>query len=210
MTDTTDDSVAEAEAALEAKVRTIDEQETALKAEAETAGKALMSAIITYVEAVKKHHGFTRWREGFDQGWAASREYLREEVKKSFEKELRANVGTGSLGIGDMGHQMGGGVSAHTDANMGMMTWVPAAPAPPPTMPTANELVLQFIHENPGRRGVEIAAHFHEYVFRLPERTVRTALHRLKMMRPAKIKIVDGRWYAAEAAPADPQLSLKE
>ncbi len=62
---------------------------------------------------------------------------------------------------------------------------------------TAADSVLNFITKFPGKRGVEIAQALSNA---LPERTVRTALHRLKNK---KIKVVNGGWYTIEAAPAD-------
>jgi hypothetical protein len=70
---------------------------------------------------------------------------------------------------------------------------------------TGMERVHLFIIAHPGLRGVEIADAFAKSSAPLPERTVRTALHRLK---PGRVRIVDGRWYDAKSAPADPQPQL--
>jgi hypothetical protein len=83
-----------------------------------------------------------------------------------------------------------------------------AAPTPPaaparkmPTkldQPTAKELVLQVITERPGLRGVDIVKELNKGVTPVAERSVRTALHRLKRAR--KIKVLRSGWYTVEAA----------
>jgi len=172
---------------------TLDEREAVYKAEYEAAGQAMMSALMAYVAAIQKHHGFVEWRSGFKSGWKASREYHEEQIKKSFESELKASAGVaGPSGVG-----MLAGVEFMEPYPL------PSAlpPSPPPLTPTANELVHQFVAENPGKRGVEIADNFSKTVWRLPERTVRTALHRLK--KAEKILVLEGRWYTPENIPAD-------
>jgi hypothetical protein len=229
MSDTPNDSTGTETTEPGKTVPTLEEVRASLKAEVETTGKALMAAIVAYTEAVKKDHGFEQWMNGFDLGWKTSREHFRQEFEKSFETVRQANTvgltgsttvnlsgaGAGTLsgvaGVGLAAGQMHG-VGGVLDINMGgTPTWVSGPPSPPPLTPTANDLVHQFIYENPGKRGIEIANSFKQAVFRLPERTVRTALHRLKTATPPKIKIVDGRWYPTEATSAEPQqLALGE
>lgn len=80
-----------------------------------------------------------------------------------------------------------------------------ATQTPPPSMETgqlkltANEIVLQIIRNNPGLLGIEIIGRAQKLQEPLKERTVRTALHRLK---DDKIENRDRRWYpiAVEAS----------
>lgn len=60
------------------------------------------------------------------------------------------------------------------------------------TNSNAQDEVLSYIQTHPGLRGVEIADAFDDR----PERTIRTALHRLKKTTPPKIQIVEGKWFA--------------
>jgi hypothetical protein len=164
---------------------TLDEREAQYKAAMETAGEEFTAAFMKYVGAVRTHHGLVEWRSGFDAGWDASRAYMEEkmeEMKKSFKTDLQS----GRFDVPAQFLEFG-------TPNFGQPV------SPPMTMPTANDLVHQFIHENPGKRGVEIANNFEKHIFRLPERTVRTALHRLK--KAGKIVVVDGFWYEPDAAP---------
>lgn len=78
----------------------------------------------------------------------------------------------------------------------------PPAPAqPPPTNstimnerpPTAAEIVLEIIRHEPGLRGVEIVEKTGAMSEPLLERTVRTALYRLK--NASKIRSDNERWY---------------
>lgn len=78
----------------------------------------------------------------------------------------------------------------------------PQSPPPPPTMiapdrKPAKELVLQILTANPnGMRGVEIVQAVQKIDSTIPERTVRTALHRLKT-EDEQITNVDGLWHLA-------------
>jgi hypothetical protein len=190
MIDSPNDSGDEAET-------TFQEQVAQAKGEADAAGKAFMAAVATYVEAVKQHYGMVRWSEGFGDGWDAAQEQFKS-IQKKFEMEIKTSTSGGTRFYP---------VTVNTPTILGS---IGTHQASPPQTPTANELVLQFVTENPGRRGVEIANNFAKHAFRLRERTVRTALHRLKTAEPPKIKIVDGRWYAADAAPADPLFAAME
>jgi hypothetical protein len=68
-----------------------------------------------------------------------------------------------------------------------------ASPLEDASEQTANDRVLLSITAHPGRRGVDIANEFSRAPQPLPERTVRTALHRLKNAK--KIMPVAGLWY---------------
>jgi hypothetical protein len=86
----------------------------------------------------------------------------------------------------------------------------PEPPTPPPQPKQAalsfsfddrasnNDIVLRAIANAPGLRGVELVGMMDNTTFTIPERTVRTCLHRLKKL--GKIMSVDGRWYTKEAA----------
>jgi hypothetical protein len=85
-------------------------------------------------------------------------------------------------------------------------TFAPDQNQTPPGMeagavkPTASEVVLQIIRNNPGLLGVEIigrAQKMHDY---MKERTVRTALHRLK--EDEKIANREKRWFLVEGSAA--------
>jgi hypothetical protein len=96
------------------------------------------------------------------------------------------------------------------EANRFVYTEMPPVPVTesPPAPPSNMDMVLEVVIKHPGLRGVEIVQQLEKNLNAVPERSVRTCLHRLK--KATKIKIVDGRWYAAEAEPANPQLLLRE
>jgi hypothetical protein len=58
----------------------------------------------------------------------------------------------------------------------------------------AKERVLQLIQLSPGLRGVELVEALNKDGATMPERTVRTALHRLK--NSGQVRNEDGKWYA--------------
>lgn len=60
--------------------------------------------------------------------------------------------------------------------------------------PPAREVVLRLIQENPGLRGMELVAAAARAGSPLNERTIRTALHRLRAAE--RIRNDDGKWYA--------------
>lgn len=62
----------------------------------------------------------------------------------------------------------------------------------------ASDVVLGIIKERPGLRGIEIVNAAGESGQAIHERTVRTALHRMK--RDGRIKNLGGRWFTADAA----------
>lgn len=186
------DSAAEVEVKVD-QTTNLDKLQVQYKAEVEAAGQALMAAVIAYAEAIKNDHGLAQWREGFNLGWKSSREHFRTELESTFKIE-DAKAGIGGL------------VAFHA-IPLPLRTATLSTSSPPTLTPTANDLVHQFIHENPGRRGIEIADNFSKTVWRLPERTVRTALHRLKKAK--KIVVVEGRWYTVESAPEAKQPSLE-
>jgi hypothetical protein len=145
---------------------------------------AFTQALSEHFTALTNAANFKGWNEGFSKGWDAAAKYFKETMGQQLE-EARA---------------------AQSRMMPDRLQDIPTMqPSEKQNAPTALTLVLEYIKANPGLRGVQIAQHFDKALFQLPERTVRTALHRL---RNRQIKIVDGRWYTLAAAPADPQPSL--
>ncbi|MBX9747084.1 MAG: hypothetical protein K2X34_09295 [Hyphomonadaceae bacterium] len=114
----------------------------------------------------------------------------------------------------DRGHQQGWAEGyAHAFWVMEQARTQQAAPAPParaepPTAPpleeeepstSAQDIVWSVVNAKPGLRGVEIVAETEAMGKAVKERTVRTALHRLK--KDGLIINRDERWYPPEAAP---------
>jgi hypothetical protein len=119
------------------------------------------------------------WETGYNQGWKDAYAYALQE----FEQRLRS------------------------------ATPPPAAARPEPVAPqleeedtgddgpTAAEIVLSIVAAKPGLRGVEIVAEADKAKTPVKERTVRTALHRLK--NADRLKNVDERWYLPDAVPPE-------
>jgi len=138
-------------------------------ARVKAASDALGAALKEYAQALREQGWFLGWDKGFTDGWEAASKHFTTAAEASRKSRI--------------------------------------PPAPPPqagVLPlasvgqdaaTATEKVYAFIEGNPGLRGVEIAERFAPVML---ERTVRTALHRL---RDKKIKNVGGRWYTIAAAP---------
>lgn len=139
-----------------------------------TTKDALEKARVEASQALFDYAWESGWSAGYDQGWEAAFEHLRKQ-----EAEMRT--------------------AAKAER--------PRSPAPPrgAQLPlpivtrnlTASDMVFLFIKENPGQRGVDIANHFGAMSPPIPERTIRTALHRLKTFA-RKIMITEGKWYAVE------------
>lgn len=157
----------------------------------EDAREAVLKAMNDLYDAIQVLERSASWH-GFLDGWKAGRVDIFDEFKKQFS-DNKSSTPPATLST---------------------------QPVPPPVADvtytpmrvevSANDRVLRVIETNPGLRGYEIAQLLGRPPGSMRERTVRTALHRLKKAVPPKIKIVDGRWYAADAAPADPQPSLME
>jgi flagellar biosynthesis/type III secretory pathway protein FliH len=151
---------------------TMDEWDAKYAADLDAAYKAMFEAVSAHTEAARRKSYLEGWRSGWDQGWNAAMDTIKQHASQSMVAALAEQQQT-----------------AADNATAPTMA--------PEITPTASELVHQFVHECPGRRGVEIADNFAKTVFKLPERTVRTALHRLK--KAGKIVIIDGRWYEPDA-----------
>lgn len=75
--------------------------------------------------------------------------------------------------------------------------------------PSVHDAVYSLIKQRPGLRGVELISILRKDREHVHERTVRTALYRLK--KAGKIRVVDGRWYTPRNLPPDPlSLSIEE
>lgn len=121
----------------------------------------------------------TAWRRGFNEGfmagWEAGQKRIREMMAEAAPQPALATV-------------------------------VPEAPALPlfpesPSPPTvrASDVVGDIIRANPGIRGVDIVKAAADAGQPILERTVRTALYRMK--RDRQIKNLGGKWFAADAVP---------
>ncbi|BBB95388.1 MULTISPECIES: hypothetical protein [Bradyrhizobium] len=138
---------------------------------------AMKEAVKEYAEAAYGKGWFAGWEEGFSDGWAAALDTLKK--KEEAGRTSRFPVAPGA--------------DSRARAHLGR-----------PKRLSSYEIVRNYIEANPGKRGVEIATALSA---ELPERTVRTALHRL---RGAKIANVEGRWYVTGATPAPPPRLLEE
>jgi hypothetical protein len=113
------------------------------------------------------------YRRGFDEGWKACNDGWLKMLNEATQKreaaatEVPAEVPNGEFG----------GESRVSQAR-------------------ASDVVLNIIKERPGLRGIEIVKATGGAGPAIHERTVRTALHRMK--RDKLIKVLDGRWYAAD------------
>jgi hypothetical protein len=170
-------------------VSSIDQRKAKDAEAAENARKQLFAALAAYEEAIREQASFLGWDQGFSVGWKAATKYFQEEAEKAREAMKSAPLAA----------QRTASLSAH---NLFLPFGVDDGVAP---SSGARVIVERYIKANPGLRGVDIAKALSSS---LPERTVRTALHRLKVA--GRIKTVDGRWYAGEAAPPDPQPQAKE
>jgi hypothetical protein len=118
-------------------------------------------------------HGF---HEGFSAGWEAGRKRLQEVMEQVTAQPEPASTR----------------VSQPTSLALFPMD------AAGPNIRAA-DVVLQIISSRPGIRGIEIVNATLDAGSPMLERTVRTALYRMK--RDGRIRNLGGRWFTAEAAP---------
>jgi len=121
------------------------------------------------------------WREGFHHGWTSYKAWFEEQIAKM--RETANPQPTAPL--------------QSNPANLDVEFRRPPA--------STRDAVLNFISANPGQKGVQIASALRDIA---PERTVRTALHRLKVAQ--KIQVVEGRWYVLDAVTSNQQLPFQE
>jgi hypothetical protein len=117
------------------------------------------------------------WRQGFDAGfsagWEAATKRLRDVIEKA-RGDQKENAPQPEVRVDFM-------LTAR------------------PLSPKAADIVLEIIQQQPGIRGVNIIRAAADIGRPLLERTTRTALYRMK--REGRIRNLEGRWYAADAAP---------
>jgi len=130
---------------------------------------ATVEAIKDMVEAGKKLEK-AAWHEGFYAGWYAAVEHMTKNAAAAAQRGPAADI-------------------QPTEK-------LQSPPEPPQKTWKPKDLVLGVIMQRPGLRGVDIVTHLKNADTEVHERTVRTALHRLK--RAGKIKVVNGRWYSAD------------
>jgi hypothetical protein len=197
--------------------------------EAEETRARLLESIAAHVNAVRDRAGLQGWEAGYEQGWKAANELFLKMAEQYRNTKVHANAGTsitsynlttGNPIIGNpiIGNAITGSTFACNTCNniTGNISGATSTATVTSSLhdafssepPKSNDLVLAYITGNPGKRGVEIAQHFADSLPMLLERTVRTALHRLKISR--KILNVDGRWYTAEQSLPHQQRSLLE
>ena len=153
-----------------------------LDADAASAYRVLQIALDKYIKVASR----ADWSRGWDAGWKSGREHLIDDLKKGLANN-----------------------APPTPINPPPQPAAPARMLPPREARTSKDVVLDFIKDNPGKRGVEIANALGSQSPPMLERTVRTNLARLR--EDEKIKNVDGRWYAANATPPDnPQPTFME
>lgn len=135
------------------------------------AARMQKTAVVDAVDRYQQTVWAAAWDRGHQQGWREGYQYALWQMEQA-----RAQVPVAS-------------------------TPPRAEPETPPILtedddtPTAQDTVYKAVGAKPGMRGVDIVA----AVAPIKERTVRTALHRLK--KDGLIVNVDERWYLPEAAP---------
>ena len=148
-----------------------DEQAKQLLADARAAKTVMTDAIERYEQRVWS----AAWDRGHQQGWREGYNYALWQIEQA-----RAQVPTAQ-----------------------QPPRVEPEAAPPliedDDEPTAQETVLRIVKAMPGLRGVDIVQKAAEGGRPVKERTVRTALHRLK--NADEIVNVNERWYTPDAAP---------
>ncbi len=127
------------------------------------------------------------WRAGWDK----HREWTTIQIKKFAEEAAQENaLAARNAAAHETAHSIlkvpHHGVATHVDIGVAQTD-----------DRTAAEIVYAYIKERPGKTGVEIVRGLEEIGMGIHERTVRTALFRLKQ---DKIAAVQNRWYTIEAA----------
>lgn len=145
----------------------VKERQRRVIAEAHVAKNASTDALQRYEDAVWQ----AGWVHGYDQGW-----------NEGYQRALAIMQQVTS-------HRAAPPPQFDPDAVPGL------PPKDAAEGQTANQIVLDIIEARPGLRGVELVALTEELGAPLKERTVRTALHRLK--NQAKIFNHEERWYPA-------------
>lgn len=138
---------------------------------------AARNAAIDAMKAFERAAWNAGFHEGFREGWDAGRKWFQEALEKASAQPEPPVA------------------RADQNAPLALFTLQPSAGSGV----RAADIVFDVIEANPGIRGVEIVNATHEVGTPVIERTVRTALYRMK--REGRIKNLEGRWFTAEAAP---------
>lgn len=121
-------------------------------------------------------------RRGFDEGWKACNDHwlklLNEATQKTQAGALTTTTEAAQVAALDFENDVRGGHAKASDA------------------------VMSIIRDRPGLRGIEIVKAAADVGQAIHERTVRTALHRMK--RDGLIKNLEGRWFATGRDPDGP------
>lgn len=131
------------------------------------------------------------WRDGHSRGWSGHHEWVQEQFKK-IQEEVAAEAAAAAeqakttaeaMKAAAVTHDLGHGVlrTPHHDSETRATISKPAA-----------DVVYEVIEQHPGLTGVEIVRHLQKVGTPINERTIRTALFRLKVDKIASVK---GRWY---------------
>lgn len=164
----------------------IEKRQAENAARAKESAAAFLDALKVHLKATRDDAWFRGWDKGFTEGWRAAAEHF----AQAAEAKRSAHLPPAPPAQTEEGFQpLLSDVESVLEGS------------------TAADKVLALIEANPGLRGVEIANRLSSIML---ERTVRTALHRLRNTRVLnrKIRNVGGKWYTLLAAPADPQSSL--
>ncbi len=137
--------------------------------------KAARDAVI---EAMREWEAAS-YRRGFDEGWKACNDHWLKLLSEATQKTQAGALTTTTE-------------AAHV-AGLDFGNEVRASPA------KASDAVMSIIRDRPGLRGIEIVKAAAEVGQAIHERTVRTALHRMK--RDRLIRNLEGRWFAADHDP---------
>jgi hypothetical protein len=142
----------------------------------------VISALEALVYAIRTLEQ-SAWRSGYKSGWDKHHEWTLEQLKKYVAQSVpNAEEATKAEAERTLSAQVS-----------------QAAPYQPPLVFTrpAADVVYETIQLNPGLTGVEIVRLLEKAGTPINERTVRTALFRLKV---DKIAAVENRWYTTEVA----------
>jgi hypothetical protein len=126
------------------------------------------------------------WRSGWDRHVEWTTIQFKKFAEQAAQENALAARNAAAHGVADLSFVTPTGLAAVAEMKVGA-----------PAGKTAAEIVYTYIKDYPGNTGVEIVRGLEAIGLTIHERTIRTALFRLKK---DKITLVDGRWYTTEAA----------
>lgn len=156
--------------------------------------KQFFEVFYSHANALKDQAFLSGWEKGFSSGWTAATQHFQEEAQKAREAAMAARP--------PQPPQPPQGGTSYRLIHQLLRSPTDGASA---TAHSAISVVRRFIKRNQGLRGVEIAKALSDS---LPERTVRTALHRLKVS--GRIKNVNGGWWYVNHAMPNSQPQTEE